>query len=1437
MEPVKSSSVKEIPGLIKFLCEDHPKEVGQMGFNGAFVAMPLTCFETGNKLLDNLEFETSIVKDKGSGSLKYLTPGSAFPQIPVRLTVDDRDEIHNLPAKRLLENVIILKGGKNLDIQFDTPNGLQDEDICQLFDNFKQFESSQENDMKSCLKDLEMTDDVGPFVNNIFKNYFPSIEDPDNYLLYFTGDLPTMVSIAISGALPPGEEINSFNKSTTTGKLLSDDNVYVGDITFRVEIDNSRLLKNIAMFRPVFHGSNKVYLNRENKNYMFGSAYVGPLKKNPVLSDFNRNFEKLAIDLDKSEMIPRNGFFWSMCASLVMTVVPTPFPIESSNKTNRPIVNRLRVIKEAGCEMSKPRGDLLISSKDVFTTAMLTHIHNTVLSPPSIYTYREDGIGREVIRNQSTTSTSTPFLLTSRSCLLYNLGDSSTQDAVREHYYSDSAVKLSEMMDFKSSIVHVRDCSSVNQLRGDLGVPEKQEGFKLYLRKGLEDSSISPPMDLLTMFNCDLGVFKTNFVRKALFFVRKEENIDQEFNHPAFKQPLCCWCGGPFKNAEARCFCYLSLVVCKALTKSTDKTVIASWNRFFANIPKSPNTAADLNMLDSSFTIGLRVNESRSTSFNYGDSRVCHSNKTTGLMNKKDRDRTQSDDVYLEDLKKTKKVDDLMKAVLDKLETFLSPDHTSEFCDIEWLKEVDFAFGRNFFKSGVSKFSAKKALLLELQKDPDVPCDYQVNPLFKTGQRFLVHRTTEEDEGEDDDSDKETPFQNLFNAGKRKQGEAKEVENKKTKNEVSVCKKVARAIIHHFTTSDVTEGELNLEYLNCINDKPREILKEIAILGLKFKKTGYQLQRGAIKVYMETLSKKFKQVLQELVPLMGFESEEDLLSDSEKHFKLKSKNVERKICAFFDPESSSSRFQKLRDRLLVWMATLQAWEVAEAKHGNKAELNTVSLDYYINCKSFAMFGESTTMKASYYMPNVDDCLTYSISPVGTPGKDGGMNVPEKISIPVTLPLSCKIKMDAFRKEHYDIEKERFTTEKKLNNLITKHINKIRGQKKPQEECYVNYDLLVSSDKSVPLVPAMLYESYRRSGFDFSKCDSHDLRTAEEKDCLDQIMNYLEQCPTKSPVAINCILKDIYNLVGFISSACCKSLDFLILKSGIEVLPKHNHDPNVVIRLLLSKEDHLLPFIHAFCCMCEVYGMKSVGGGLGFNNDLERDYSLASIAVPACLKLFWAEDNSDQVDHIRKAENRFRSLNTMKTMIFGEERFQTFCDVKCCGPSENLLSMKLLSYQGMDSTMYTKFKVAAGFPRNSLVERITKNRRDAVCIKMPYLRLKNTERVGIQYEICEVAREGNIYTLINLIVNRNICAKELALHFAKELDLDITKSPIVEDQESFFKDLCDEFFPEYVEDYRIEELKAKLGPYLLPHLISDYVSPNGSEEEDWLDCLL
>jgi hypothetical protein len=128
---------------------------------------------------------------------------------------------------------------------------------------------------------LRITSDPRAYALSIVEKYFPEItpDERDKYLLYFAADRTTMVSLAIAGGLCGGEEerssIDYLNKSCIDGTITVDDKVYMGNYTFEVNVNNTRLNADNSQLktfmRLVYHGCNRSYTSQQSKELLYGN--------------------------------------------------------------------------------------------------------------------------------------------------------------------------------------------------------------------------------------------------------------------------------------------------------------------------------------------------------------------------------------------------------------------------------------------------------------------------------------------------------------------------------------------------------------------------------------------------------------------------------------------------------------------------------------------------------------------------------------------------------------------------------------------------------------------------------------------------------------------------------------------------------------------------------------------------------------------------------------------------------------------------------------------------------------------------------------------------------------------------------------------------------------------------------------------------------------
>ena len=87
-----TNSAVRIAASIKKLIEEatsvHAKEFAASPYNGGFVVMHKSMFDSASAFMNAHVYGTATIDGRGSTAFQYVTAGTTWPQFPVRLALD-----------------------------------------------------------------------------------------------------------------------------------------------------------------------------------------------------------------------------------------------------------------------------------------------------------------------------------------------------------------------------------------------------------------------------------------------------------------------------------------------------------------------------------------------------------------------------------------------------------------------------------------------------------------------------------------------------------------------------------------------------------------------------------------------------------------------------------------------------------------------------------------------------------------------------------------------------------------------------------------------------------------------------------------------------------------------------------------------------------------------------------------------------------------------------------------------------------------------------------------------------------------------------------------------------------------------------------------------------------------------------------------------------
>lgn len=438
---------KDVKTCLRESLMDMPEEMAQMPFNGAFVCMLKSVFETKRSEFDNASFESAVINGRGTASLRYCTPGQVFPMFPTRFENYDtgkRIVPKNTQADPLMERVIIISGG---DVLTNAPHPKfpnMDGAIMSQLDCLRNVRLDKRTMTEPFAVAGVMRHDVTDaeaeeYSAMIFEQYFPMIEKRHRtkYLLYLTADPTTMSAIACRG-------VEEKEKDDADRDIDAD--VYAAGNVFEVTINNSRLNTEYeledgmfaALMMPLFHASNALLF--KDKKKLFQEQY-GQRREIDMVVEFINVLNAMQPIPDPDRIIPVNPFVTSTAATITLNLMGTPYRTVTGNlnkdlengdffadqqhndeynlQLQRQLRLRLNVIRRVHVNHKKLAESNVVSGMDQFCTSVMGQLRKRMVSPAYIGTYRNDEWTKDaLVMEHSKAMNRNDFVYSERACAM-----------------------------------------------------------------------------------------------------------------------------------------------------------------------------------------------------------------------------------------------------------------------------------------------------------------------------------------------------------------------------------------------------------------------------------------------------------------------------------------------------------------------------------------------------------------------------------------------------------------------------------------------------------------------------------------------------------------------------------------------------------------------------------------------------------------------------------------------------------------------------------------------------------------------------------------------------------------------------------------------------------------------------------------------------------
>lgn len=737
-EKAENGAEKEAIEKFVEVVRNTPELQGEMFFDGCIIAMTKDAFKGKYRVFYGNGLHTSIMFGAGTAALDLMTPGSFLPPFPQRLIKSREGSAPTMEATDpMMSRVIILMNGECLDVNselINRPKTMGDDAISNLTDDLnnitpkegeatvKEWDSLPGGELRYLSK-ANKPDET--YMKDLIEKYFEKAichngKKVEDYVFFLVANPIAMVSLARKGFM---SNVNMHNYESFENNIVipaDDDELYFGDHTFKVAVNNERLNTSSvancnAYVRPFFHGCNGFYQGRNKRIY----PESHDLYRRDYIKDYNTDYKSLCYSRKTENVMPVCDFISSTAATLVLQKFPLNYVIEhkfttedDDYKTKMAMSVKLDLIKEIAIK-NRYRPNVFddnfhVSQDRIYATKYQGHLERNTISPNALHTYKTGGklgIAGELMEGEKMSQwvhTDIASKFTSMENFNKNGGDEAAlcDDEEKELGFGKMYVtsRLSSVFDFKS-IFNANRMTTQHELSSQLGDTDtkkeqkekrsKQGGSKLFNYKiksafnPVFNSLKSPAQKILFNMCGDRTLFKS-VMEDALFLLRDEIFLEDKLviTHPAFAESEnpnhCQYCKCSFNNGMAGvenkdfCFCYLILRTMCALSarEPTQFNITNLWDKtaFPSELPPTTTETFDYN-----FNMNVRTIERKNKCSAYGNAVLTDSERENGFADPNLKEENGSKK-KLQSYMKEVKLEALIKAVLTAEPTLLHPD-------------------------------------------------------------------------------------------------------------------------------------------------------------------------------------------------------------------------------------------------------------------------------------------------------------------------------------------------------------------------------------------------------------------------------------------------------------------------------------------------------------------------------------------------------------------------------------------------------------------------------------------------------------------------------------------------------------------------------------------------------------------------------------------
>ena len=675
---------KCIQQLVDKLQTKHAKEFAVTPYDGVLVAMHKTAFAQ-TTAVDSLIYElTSFGGTVGTGLLQYMTPGSVIPLFPSAVKASDDGDVEVTHGHRFMDKAFILSGAEHVDKtdQLIPDVHKYDKIVSSMAQAVRTVERDQQefgsfsNNAGAEVLDATSDDSLtAEYVSDIFANFFPHIgeEERQDYVVYVACHTKAAIDYVLSNL----DVLKSGKKGKSSSLLVS-------PTTMRVVVDNQRLcVESPAYCRMLVCSDNEVMLKPGDVENIFGNNMR---VRDPILKQFNKALKDgMTFEKEVCTKLAPCKFLVSLMASAILYDNPTPvqlLPLGADNSVEM-LTERINLIANIYIK-NKPVPKSKVNVADQLACMSLGILKNAGISPESVRVYRTDTVVAE--QNEKRSPWPATFQQHIRNNIKSKIADMNT-DATETQ---KCAVQLKEAMG--SSVFHL--LTLINYRDHVFNADVFKNPLELYsdFVKKHPDRHVDKPgtelnyikikplcgqfifngqfsiiQNLFARFHFDPVAFKRFFVINALYYlgehsVSMEETVTKAPVPDSIEivngkgYPLeesaakytCASCGDvPFYERDGpHCLCFLLLKVVATLTDTQMDTLAklkTVYDDYVRKIPNNLNFNGPITSYKTLHTV--TVNETQSSSGNFGKIQLKHAGKTNGfgIRNKTINDKSEVD--------------------------------------------------------------------------------------------------------------------------------------------------------------------------------------------------------------------------------------------------------------------------------------------------------------------------------------------------------------------------------------------------------------------------------------------------------------------------------------------------------------------------------------------------------------------------------------------------------------------------------------------------------------------------------------------------------------------------------------------------------------------------------------------------------------------------